>query len=230
MGTVAGMVNDLSRQTRTLIFFQMFGYGLMFGAIFSIGSGDRLGLTVTLLAIGLTATIGWAIGSCVFFRRMQTRLESEIVSASTSLVDGTGSGPVVAGRVVRRRVGRRSPGFAASSRLPIGRSSVVFVATALAPGGPRRVAGLAPPAIGLQLHSGVPVVLRLHPTDTDVAVLDDTVTRADLDVVAGDPRWSSDDVPTDRSVAGGSSAILLAAIVGLGAGLLIDMAAIAVLG
>lgn len=225
---MSGMLNDLSRFTRATIFVQTFATGIILGAIVALSEVWQAALI--MLGVGLVVMVGWSIGVMLVTRRFDTRLRRDIVRASTDIVADPARASRAPGRVVRRRVAARWPGFVLGQAAAASTSAVVLVVTVLDGDTARRAAALIPAQLGLHIRRGEPVQVALHPTDLEVAVLDDVVTRADLAALDADPRWQSVGLPTDRSVTGGWPGIVLAAVLGLGAGLAVDLLVAALVG
>lgn len=221
LGQAPVVLNDLSRQTRTMLFLQMLGSGLLFGAVFAIG-GEHWTLTVALAALGFAVTVGWAVGVVVWNRRVDRAFKAMLVRAGEEIVTGAVTGTPAVGRVHRRRIARHEPAYVVGSPAALSGPSVVLVVTALADDGARRVGALVPALVGLESRRA-PVALLLHPHEREAAVLDDRVTPAQLAVVAEDPRWRTQSLPTDRTVVGGYLAAAGCAALGLVVGLGLDL-------
>jgi len=221
VGQAAVVLNDLARQTRTMLFLQMLGPGLMFGAVFAIDVDD-LTLTVVLCVVGVAVTVAWSVGVVVWNRRVDRTFKAMLVRAGEELVTGRVVGIPAAGRVHRRRIARHHPAYLAGTPHPLPPPAVVVVATALSPSGARRVAALVPALVGLHSRKA-PVALLLHPTEPEAAVVDDRVTAEQVNAIAHDPRWDTEALPTDRTVVGGYLAVAGSAVLGLVVGLGLDL-------
>lgn len=219
------MLNDISRQTRLAIFFQMFGPSLMFGTVFAIDEGVDA-LVISLFGFGLLVTLGWAVGFTAWSRRADRRLWHAVAAASEEIVRGTVDAVPAVGRVVRRRVARRFPAYLAGTPEPVPGPGMILVVTALVDDGARRVAALAPAGIGLMSRKATVAVL-LHPVEREAAVLDPGVTPGQLAAIGTDPRWGTARLPTDRQVVGGYSTLVAVALLGVGAGLALDWLVVA---
>lgn len=219
------MLNDLARQTRTMLFLQMLGPAVMVGSFFGI-SGEHWGVVITLFCLGLLTTVGWGVGVLVWTRRTDRAFKATLARAGEELVTGRVTGVPAAGRVARRRIAAKHPSYLATTPQPIPAPSVILVVTALAADGPRRVAALVPATIGLESRKA-PVAVLLHPHEREAAVLDDRVTPEQLAAIDADPRWGSEDLPTDRTVVGGYLPVLVAALLGVAAGLGLDLLVVA---
>lgn len=195
------MLNDLARQTRFMLFTQMLGPALMFGAVLAI-DGEHWVVASTLFGLGAVVTVGWGIGVALWNRRADRRFRAMLEQGGADLVSGRVAGVPAAGTVVRRKLARRSPSFMVGTAGPIEGPSAVLAVTVLAEGGARRVAALVPATLALHARKA-PVALLLHPHEPEVAVLDPRVSPQQLAAIAEDPRWQSEDLPTDRSVIGG---------------------------
>lgn len=215
------MLNDLSRQTRTMLFLQMLGSGLLFGAVFAI-DGEHWTLTAVLATVGLVVTVGWAVGVVVWNRRVDRAFQAMLVRAGDEIVTGQVTGTPAVGRVHRRRIARRAPAYLVGTPAALPGPSVVLVVTALADDGARRVGALVPALVGLESRKA-PVALLLHPHEREAAVLDDRVTPDRLAAVGADPRWRTESLPTDRTVVGGYLAAAGCGVLGLVAGLGLDL-------
>lgn len=219
------MLNDLARQTRIMCFTQIFGPALMFGAVFAI-DGEHWVLAGTLFGIGLLVTLGWGIGVVLWNRRADHRFRSLLEQGGGDLVSGRVTGTPAVGTVVRRRLARHSPSFLVGTPGPLEGPSAILVVTVLADEGARRVAALVPAMIALHARKA-PVAVLLHPEESEVAVLDPRVTPEQLAAIPGDPRWQTERLPTDRSVAGGWLPVLAFVVLGLVAGLGLDWVVVA---
>lgn len=220
-GQAGVVLNDLSRQTRTMLFLQMLGSGLMFGAVFAIG-GEHWALTAVLAAVGLVVTIGWAVGVIVWNRRVDRAFKAMLVRAGEEIVTGRVAGVPAVGRVHRRRIARHEPAYVVGTPGALPGPSVVLVVTALAEDGARRVGALVPALVGLEARKA-PVAVLLHPHEREAAVLDERVTPAQLAAVGEDSRWRTESLPTDRTVVGGYLAAAGCAALGLVVGLGVDL-------
>jgi hypothetical protein len=224
-GQDAPVLNDLARQTRTMLFLQMLGPGLAVGALFAVG-GEHQRLVLSLFSLGLLAIVGWGVGVLVWTRRVDRRLKETLARAGEELVTGRVTGVPAVGRVARRRIAARSSSYLAATPHPVPGPSVVLVVTVLAADGPRRVGALVPAMIGLESRRA-PVAVLLHPHEREAAVLDDRVTPEQLAAIDADPRWGSETLPTDGSVAGGYLPLAGCALLGLAAGLGLDLLVVA---
>ncbi|GEP32964.1 hypothetical protein NSZ01_07320 [Nocardioides szechwanensis] len=222
VGQSPAVLNDLSRQTRTMLFFQMLGSGLMFGALFAI-LDEHLRLALALAVTGLVVTLGWAIGVTVWNRRVDRAFKTMLVRAAEEVVTGKVAGIPAVGRVHRRRIARREPAFLADTSSALPGPSVVLVVTALAEGGARRVGALVPALVGLEARKA-PVALLLHPHEREAAVLDNRVTLEQVAAIGDDPRWDTEWLPTDRTVVGGYLPVVGFAVLGLVVGVGLDLA------
>ncbi len=220
------MLNDLSRQTRLAVFFQILGPTLMFGSIFAIETGFDA-VVIGLLGFGVLVSLGWTVGFVVWNRRVDRRFKQAIARDSEDIVRGTVEPVPAVGRVVRRRTARLSPAFLFGSPGGLPPPAVVLVMTALTEDGARRVAALVPAQIGLSRKA--PVAVRLHPVEREIAVLDPGVTPGQLADIAADPRWRTEKLPTDRQVVGGYSMLVAIALLATGTGLAFDWLVVALL-
>lgn len=205
------MLNDLATFTRLSAAGQIFGPALALGALTSMMRSDNLSLRpLAVAAVGIVLIVVWAVVVVIYVRRGEARLWSEVTVGSEEIVSGAVTPIRAHGRVVRRRIRAKYDAFLLRSARVSG-PAIGCVATVVGAGEPRRVAFLVPARFGLEARKA-PVVLAVHPTRPEVAVLDETVTRADLKAVAADPRFDGPDVPTDRSVAGGWLAVAAYAV------------------
>ena len=214
------MLNDLARQTRIMLFTQMLGPALMFGAVLAI-NGEHWAVALTLLTLGAVAKLGWGIGVAVWNRRADRRFRSMLEHAGADLVSGRVAGLPAVGTVVRRKLARRSPSFMVGIAGPIEGPSAVLAITVLADTGARRVAALVPAMLALHARKA-PVAVLLHPDEPEVAVLDPRVSQQQLTAIAEDPRWDTEPLPTDRSVIGGWLPALGCAALGIVVGVGFD--------
>lgn len=206
------MLNDLSQFTRRAMFSGGIGSGLTLGVVFLDSASAMLAFA---LSIGGTLLI--VAGVLVFtsaVRRLEVGLVTDIDAASMQMIRGEVAGVYAPARTVRSRVRGSTYGYVSRWAQPIAPPTVLLVATALAPDGPRRVACLVPASVGLNLRKA-PIALWLHPTVREAAILDDSVDVNVLARIDADPRWSSADIPTEGSVAGGWPAIIAASIGGI---------------
>ncbi len=207
------MLNDLSRQTRTMIFGQMLGPALMFGSVLAV-DGEHWVVAGFQFGFGALVMIGWAVGVVVWNRRNDRRFLALLERGGADLVAGRVAGEPAVGTVVRRKLARRSPSFMVGTDGPVVGPSAALVVTALADGGARRVAALVPAMLALESRKA-PVAVLLHPDEPEVAVLDPRVSPQQLAAIAHDPRWATEDLPTDRSVVGGWLPLVGSAFLGL---------------
>lgn len=221
MGQAAGVLNDLARQTRTMLFLQMLGSGLMLGALFAIAE-EHFTLAIVLALVGLAVTLGWAVGVIVWSRRGDRAFRAMLVRAGEEVVTGKVTAIPAVGRVHRRRIARREPSYLADTAHPLPAPSVVLVVTVLAEGGARRVGALVPAMLGLEARKA-PVAVLLHPHEREAAVLDNRVTPTQVAAIGQDPRWETERLPTDRTVVGGYLPVVGCALAGLGVGLGLDL-------
>ncbi|WP_193609306.1 hypothetical protein [Nocardioides lijunqiniae] len=219
------MLNDLARQTRTMLFLQLLGPAIAIGSFFGI-AGEHWGVVLTLFCLGLLVTVGWGVGVVVWARRVDRAFKAVLVRASEELVTGRVTGVPAVGMVARRRRARRQPSYLASTPSAIAAPAVVLVVTALAEDAPRRVGVLVPATVGLESRNA-PVAVLLHPDEREAAVVDDRVTPEQVSAIAADPRWESAALPTDRTVGGGYLPMLGCALLGLVAGLGLDLLVVA---
>lgn len=211
------MLNDISGFTRLSTFFQLAPFGLFVGAMPFLSDG-----TVFLLCfgLGLLLELVWCVGFLVTIRRVDARMKKAVVAGSAELVDGAVAGKPVLGRVVRTRQARRYDGFLVDAGR-IGAPAAIVVFTVIGDGAPRRVAALVPATF--KLRSGQAALLLAHPEQREVAVLEERATPEDLAGAANDPRWRTERLPTDRSVVGGWSTLVVAGIAGIVAGGLVAL-------
>ncbi|WP_193614027.1 hypothetical protein [Nocardioides lijunqiniae] len=219
------MLNDLARQTRTMLFLQMLGPAIAIGSFFGIAD-EHWGVVLTLFCLGLLVTVGWGVGVLVWTRRVDRAFKTVLTSAGEQLVTGRVTGVPVPGRVVRRRTAAGRPAYLASTPSAIAGPAAVLVVTVLADDGPRRVGALVPATIGLEKRDA-PVAVLLHPDEREAAVVDDRVTPEQVAAIAADPRWESAALPTDRTVGGGYLPMLGCALLGLASGLGLDLLVVA---
>ncbi|MEP1122930.1 MAG: hypothetical protein ABJH68_03450 [Ilumatobacter sp.] len=196
------MLNDLSSVTRRLVVAQSMAIGMFLGLVLVLDADTAPEVTIGVMLTALLVFLACSFGFAAWSRRAQSRLITDVEVASRSIVRGEVDPVGVAGRTVRSRKAGSADGFLASRSDPLGDGASIVVATALAVDGPRRVAFLAPTSIASNLKTA-PVALKLHPAEREVAVLDDLVHRDQLAAIAADPRWTSEELPTDRSVVGG---------------------------
>jgi hypothetical protein len=215
------VLNDLARQTRIMLFLQMLGPGLMIGSLIAVG-GEHWPTVLGLFGFGILMTLGWGIGVLLWTRRVDRAFKAVLGRASEELVTGRVTGVPAAGMVARRRIARRQSSYLASTPLAIAAPAVVLVVTVLAEGGPRRVGALVPATMGLESRKA-PVAVLLHPHEREAAVVDDRVTPEQVAAIAADPRWGAPGLPTDRTVTGGYLPMLGCALLGLAAGLGLDL-------
>ncbi|GAA5151328.1 hypothetical protein GCM10023340_30010 [Nocardioides marinquilinus] len=221
------MLNDIAWPTRLLMVGFGVSIGLMVaGPVAGAGSGAAFALITGGVLVEVVLLLVFPVVLGVAERRMRRTLER----ASRDVLAGHVRPGGAVGLVVRRRVNRTTPWF-----LP-GRGSgpaptAVTVLTALPDDGgpPRRVAAAVPTTLGA-LGRGTPAALLLHPTERDVAVLDDRVGPQRLHEIAGDPRWRSLRLPTDRTVVGGYLPLLAALVVGGVIGVVLGVTAVSLLG
>ena len=218
------MLNDLARQTRTTILLQMLSFGLTFGALVGLGSDGTVALV--LFAVGLVSMLLWVAGVVVWNRRADRAFKARLVRASDEIVSGRVPAVPAPGRVHRRRIARKHPAYVASRGEALPGPAVVLAVTVLAEGGARRVGALVPALVGLESRRA-PVALLLHPDEPEAAVLDDRVTPEQVAAIAADPRWASEPLPTDRTVVGGYLPLLGCAVLGVLAGVGLDLLVLA---
>jgi hypothetical protein len=221
------VLNDLARPTRMLVG----GFGLVLGLIL----GGPIGLATldaspgwssALLFGGLVLELVVITAFPLYFSRADRRLRERMVAATGEIARGEVEPVPAVARVVRRRTADLP--WWVPGRGPGPGPSALTVLTALGDGAPRRVAALVPDDLGLH-GKDVPAVLLLHPTDPEVAVLDDRVTHERLVEVDADPRWRTERLPSDRTVVGGYTALLAALAAGgaVGVGLALAVLALA---
>lgn len=124
------------------------------------------------------------------------------------------AGPTVPGRVVRIAVLKDAVPFGVLgvSAHPIPYQAMMEV---LPPDGPpRRVSVFAPAGPG-ELVSGAAHAVALHPTRPDIGILDGRLSQHEQRAFAQDPRWSTAELPTDRSYQGGRSGRFWLCVCGL---------------
>ncbi|WP_137292760.1 hypothetical protein [Nocardioides dongxiaopingii] len=210
------MLNDLSRPTRLLVAGFGLALGLMIGGP---GLGEGSGASWVLLFGGLLVEVVVIGAFPALLGRAERRFRVAVDAGTGEIARGEVVPVPAAGRVVRARADRRHGWF-----LPVRGAgpapSSLTVLVALADGADgvraRRVAALVPP--DLDLGHGGPALLLVHPVRRDVAVLDDRVTPDALVAVDADPRWTTQRLPTDRTVVGGYLALVAAAAAGVAAG------------
>ncbi|WP_134767526.1 hypothetical protein [Nocardioides sp. 1609] len=214
------MLNDLSRPTRLLIAGFGLALGLMIGGP-SLGEGS--GGSWALLFLGLLVELGVIGAFPVLLGRAERRFRVAVDAGTAEIARGEVTPVPAAGRVVRARADTRHGWFLpVRGAGPAPSSLTVLVALGDGPRAgrdddrARRVAALVPP--DLDLGHGAPVLLLLHPGRRDVAVLDDRVAPGALAAVDADPRWTTQRLPTDRTVVGGYLALVAAAAVGVAVG------------
>jgi hypothetical protein len=221
------VLNDLARPVRLL----MAGFGVSIGLMLAgpVAGADS-GTAFGLLFLGLGVEIALLFVFPPVLSLAERRLRRTLERASHEIVAGAVTPGHAVGLVVRRRVNRTTPWF-----LP-GRGSgpaptAVTVITALPDDGgpPRRVAAAVPVDLGA-LGRGTPAALLLHPTEREVAVLDDRVDPRRLHEIAADPRWREQRLPTDRTVVGGYLALVGALVLGGVVGLGLGVTAVSLLG
>ncbi|MCD4534707.1 hypothetical protein LRP67_11495 [Nocardioides sp. cx-169] len=221
------MLNDLTWQTRSMLFTQTLGPALALGSLFVL-AGDNWTVAAVLFGLGLAVMVGWCVAVVVWNRRVDRRFKATLVRAGEEIVSGRVTATPAIGRVVRSRSARREPAYLADTPHPLPSPSVALVVTVLAEGGPRRVAALVPAMAGLEARRA-PVAVLLHPHEREAAVLDNRVTSEQLAAIAGDPRWDTERLPTDSSVAGGYLSAFGCAVLGVltGAGIAMVAGALA---
>ncbi|MCD4524965.1 hypothetical protein [Nocardioides sp. cx-173] len=207
------MLNDLTWQTRSMLFTQTLGPALALGSLFVL-AGDNWTVAAVLFGLGLAVMIGWCVAVVVWNRRVDRRFKAALVRAGEEIVTGRVTATPAIGRVVRSRRARREPAYLAGTPHPLPSPSVALVVTVLTEGGSRRVAALVPAMGGLEARRA-PVAVLLHPHEREAAVLDDRVTSEQLAAIASDPRWGTERLPTDSSVAGGYLAAFGCAVLGV---------------
>lgn len=175
------------------------GLGVFVGAIAS-SSSTTAGWVVLFFLVGFALIMAGQALLVVEVLRGQRRLDRQLREGSAELTAGSVAGSLVPGRVVRTRPSRRLPGWLASSSTPVTPDSSLVVVTALVSDSAQRVAAAAP--TGLRLTPGQSVLLRLHPTRAEVALLDDTLGPQAVTDSGQDPRWNTVKLPTDATVRG----------------------------
>jgi hypothetical protein len=220
------VLNDLSSQTRVSAFTQMFGGGVMIGAVLALFQ-DAWVLGAVLFGIGLVAQVTWAAWAIGWSRRADRAFRAEITRGSEELVTGSVTGVEASARVVRRRIARTDPAFVRAAPYPLPPPGVVLVVELLTDDGVRRRAALVPGDIGLAARRA-PVVVVQHPSLDEVAVLDHAPDPAVLAGVAADPRWQTQRL-TDSQVAGGYLVAFGLAVLWLLAGVAVDAGLVALL-
>lgn len=218
------MLNDLSRQTRTMLFLQMLGSGLTLGSLFAVVA-EHFTLAIVLAVVGLTVTLGWAVGVVVWNRRVDRAFKAMLVRAGEEVVTDRVAGIPAVGRVHRRRIARREPSYLSDTPHAVPGPSVILVVTVLAESGARRVGALVPARLGLESRKA-PVAVLLHPHEREAAVLDNRVTAAQVAAIGDDPRWHTESLPTDRTVVGGYLPVVGSALLGLAVGIGLDLLAV----
>lgn len=226
------MLNDLSTYTRWSLFGQALGPAIVIGAgsgaVATMDASSSLTGLWVMIAVGFSVVVAWAVTAVVVVRRADARLWREVAVGSEELAGGAARPVRVPARLVRSRIRRGDPAFtAARGRIP--GPAVACAFTMVGAGRPRRVAALLPGGLGI-VSKGTPAVLLVHPERSDVAVLDDRVTRDELALAAADPRFAGPDVPTDRTVVGGWSMLVVAFAAGFLCGLAIGAAGAILLG
>lgn len=208
------MLNDLSAWTRTVIFGQMFPFGLLIGSslgMLRVHTVTELTRALWIVGFALLFVGAWGVSVIVWSRRAAARLHDEVDSGSRAIVEGRVAATLVPARVLRQRNWRhhRPWGLGAGEHQPGLAHSMAF--TVLPPDGPpRRVAALSP----VVLRKGTSAWLALHPTLPEVGVLDLRATHHDVAAAAADPRWLTERLPTDRTVVGGYAMLGVAGVAG----------------
>lgn len=206
------MLNDLSVFTRLAIFCQMLPLGLFLGTVPFAGDNRVFALC---FGLGAFVEVAWAVWFVVTIRRMDRRFKKDVAAGSSELVGAGATGPVpgtpVFGRVVRTRPAKGYDAYLIEpGRLAPPADLTVF--TAIGDGAPRRVAAMVPASF--KLPRGQSALLLAHPERREVAVLESRATPDHLAGAAGDPRWKSERLPTDRSVVGGWAIVAAAGLAG----------------
>ena len=209
------------------MFAQTLGIGLMVGAVFAVGA-EAWVLGAVLFGVGLVVELAWATTVSVWNRRADRTLRAEVARGSEELVGGDLVGIEATGRVVRRRIARSAPAFVRSSPSALLPPAIMLVVTVLTESGAHRRAALVPGDVGLAARRA-PVLVVLHPTREEVAVLDTAPDAAALAAIEADPRWRSAQLPTDRRVAGGYLPLVGLALLGLLVGLAVDAGLVALI-
>lgn len=207
------MLNDIALPTRLLVAGFGAAIGIILGGVLVDASS---GAALAMLAIGLGVEVAVLVAFPVLLRRDERRFREVVATATQEIATGAVTPVPALGRVVRRRSVRLSwwlPGRGGGDDEPM-----MTVLTAVGDGEPRRVAAVVPDDLGLGSRD-LPALLMVHPDHRDVAVVDDRVTVDLLAQVDGDPRWTTQQLPTDRSVVGGYLPLLGAAAAGAAAGL-----------
>ncbi|MEO9324707.1 hypothetical protein ABFT23_14530 [Nocardioides sp. C4-1] len=206
------MLNDIALPTRLLVAGFGAAIGIILGGVLVEASS---GAALAMLVIGLGVEVAVLVAFPVVLRRGEQQFNEVVVAATHDIASGAVTPVPALGRVVRRRAVRLPwwlPGRGGGDDEPM-----MTVLTAVGDGEPRRVAAVVPADLGLEGRD-VPALLMVHPQHRDVAVVDDRVTPDLLAEVDGDPRWTTEALPTDRSVVGGYLPLLAAALVGAALG------------
>lgn len=219
-------LQDMRGFVRWMIFWQLFGPGVALGALSVSAVVDvRIGSMLAVAAAGVLLIVGWSAGTIVRMRRMDTALRERVERGGSEILSGTVTSVPAPARVLRQRAAPRSTPQLLGAQAT--GAADVAVLTALLPDGPRRLAAAVPRSAGLR--PGRTVVVAVHPVESDVAVLDARVTAADLASVEADPRWATEKLPTDASVAGGWAVLPVWGLAGLVLGAALGAAAVALL-
>lgn len=219
-------LQDLRGFVRWMVFWQLLGPGVALGALSVSAVVDvRIGSMLAVAAVGLLLIVGWSVGTVVRMRRMDSALRERVARGGSEILTGSVTSVPAPARVLRQRAARRS-----TPQLLGGQASGaadIAVLTALLADGPRRLAAAVPRSAGLR--PGRTVVVAVHPVEPDVAVLDARVAPADLASAEADPRWVTEKLPTDASVAGGWAVLPVWGLAGLVLGAVPAAAAVALL-
>lgn len=206
------MLNDIAWPTRLLCFGFGAAIGVMCGGLLvDAGSGASAAMLFVGLGVELVVITVWQ----AVLGRADRRLRRSVVTASGEIATGAVDAVPAIGRVVRRRVARLPfwmPGRGAGPG-----PSALTVLTVVGDGAPRRVAALVPAEMALQMPR-TPAALLVHPHRREVAVVEDRITPQQVAEIGADPRWSTERLPTDRTVVGGYPALVAALAVGVAAG------------
>jgi hypothetical protein len=223
---VADHLNDVARPVRLLSLSTSLWAALMVTSMLLLW---RDGITAVVgFLVGVVGWIATMVCQIVWTLRTNGRVLQQAVVASSEIVAGRVQPVRVPGRVVRTRPGRRRPAYVDSGQLPPGHPSRSLLANVLTDAGPRRALALVPAELPLTARDR-PVALLLHPTSPGLAVLDTSIDPAALAAGDADPRWSTERLPTEGSIAGGWTAAVACALLGVAVGVLAAVVLVAAL-
>jgi len=217
------MLNDMSRFVRLSSLLQLLPIGLLFGLGFGTSrmdgsdSGYAAGLVAVLVLI-LASVVGWVAFFLVRIKGGDRALRRDVSEGTAELLaSGGGGATTVPGRVQLIRSGGRNDAavLGVSQQAEVGQAVVFAV---IAPdGSARRVLASVP--VRLPMPTGGVHPVALHPTRSDVGVLDGRVPPAERESFAQDPRWQTTKLPSNNSVAGGYIWLLPCALAGVAIGM-----------